>query len=90
MIERAPIEPLTLVVSPQEAMVLKYAHEAGADIDLVLRSANDSGQTLDTDMVTLQYIFDLYNMELPPRLPYGVTPLDLDEVQTAGGGERVQ
>jgi pilus assembly protein CpaB len=97
VIERASIEPLTLVVSPQDAMVLKYAQEAGADIDLVLRSANDSGQTVDTDTVTLQYIFDRYNMELPPRLPYGVTPplngLPLsaaDEVGAASGGERVE
>jgi len=70
---RAPVEPLTLVVTPQDAMVLKYAGELGASIDLVLRSAGDTDRTT-TDSVTLQYLFDQFNIELPPKLPYGVTP----------------
>jgi pilus assembly protein CpaB len=88
VIERASIEPLTLIVAHQDAMVLKYAQEVGADIDLVLRSAKDSGQAVDTDTVTLQYIFDRFNMELPPKLPYGVTPLD--GVEAVAGAERVE
>jgi Flp pilus assembly protein CpaB len=70
---RASIEPATLIVTPQDAMVLKYAEEVGASIDLVLRSAEDTGE-ITTEAVTLQYIFDRFDIELPPKLPYGVTP----------------
>lgn len=73
--ERARIEPLTLIVTPQDAMVLKYVEEIGASIDLILRSANDrDAGRITTESVTLQYIFDRFNIGLPPKLPYGVTP----------------
>ena len=90
---RAAVEPLTLVVTPQDAMVLKYAAEVGASIDLVLRSAGDTGQ-ITTESVTLQYVFERFDIKLPPKLPYGVTP-PLQSLQSsaaggvAGGGERV-
>jgi Flp pilus assembly protein CpaB len=93
---RAAVEPLTLVVTPQDAMVLKYAQEVGASVDLVLRSAGDTGQVA-TESVTLQYIIDRFNVELPPKLPYGVTPPlqalgsgATGAVGGGGGGEPVQ
>jgi len=91
---REPIQPLTLIVTPQDAMVLKYAQEVGANIDMVLRSAGDTGP-ITTDSITLQYVFDRFNVELPPKLPYGVTP-PLQSVQSSaesgggGGGEPVE
>jgi len=92
---RASVEPLTLIVTPQDAMVLKYAEELGANIDLVLRSAGDT-DPVTTDSVTLQYIFDRFNVEIPPKLPYGVSPplLELEPgaaggVESRGGGEEV-
>lgn len=93
--ERAAVEPLTLIVTPQDAMVLKYAEEVGASIDLVLRSTADADKVVTTDMVTLQYIFNRFKIELPPQLPYGVTPplksLPAGAASEAagGGGERV-
>lgn len=68
-----PIVPIpdivTLVLTRQDALVLKYSIEAGAEIDLVLRSARDHDQTdIVTDAVTLQYIIDFYNITEPPRL----------------------
>jgi len=72
---RGEIEPLTLIITLQDAMVLKYAEEIGASIDLVLRSPDDSDTGgITTESVTLQYIFDRFSIELPPSLPYGVTP----------------
>ncbi len=68
------VKPLTLAVSPQDAVALKYAQEIGANIDLVLRSISDANKTVDTESVTLQYLFERYNIEQPPKLPYGVTP----------------
>ena len=68
-------KPLTLIVTPQDAMVLKYAEESGASIDMILRSANDRDKgVISTESVTLKYIFDRFNIELPTKLPYGVTP----------------
>jgi len=70
---RAEVEPLTLVVTRQDAMVLDHALAAGARINLLLRPAGDTG-LVTTDSVTLQYIMDRFRIELPPKLPYGVTP----------------
>ena len=84
---RAAVEPLTLIVTPQDAMVLKYAGEVGASIDLVLRSAADTGQ-ITTDSVTLQYIFERFDIELPPKLPYGLTP-PLRSLQPGAAGAEV-
>jgi Flp pilus assembly protein CpaB len=82
---RAPVELVTLVVTPQDAMVLKYVEELGASVDLVLRSAGDT-DPVSTDSVTLQYIFGRFNIELPPKLPYGVTP-PRRELQPGAAGE---
>jgi pilus assembly protein CpaB len=91
--QRAAVESLTLIVTPQDAMVLKYAEETGASMDLVLRSARDRDKgTITTESVTLKYIFDRFNIELPPKLPYGVEPRLRDlrrgtsgEVEVGGG-----
>ena len=68
------VRPVTLVVSPQDAAVLKFMEESGASIDLVLRSAADGGRENTTESVTLQYLFEQFGIELPPKLPYGVQP----------------
>lgn len=72
--ERDDIMAVTVIVTPQDAMVLKYAEEIGASMDLVLRSADDANKVVATDSVTLQYVFERFNVEIPPKLPYGVTP----------------
>jgi Flp pilus assembly protein CpaB len=70
---RGDVEPVTLVVTPQDAIALKYALEIGADIDLVLRAVGDTA-SISTETVTLQYLFSRFNIEQPPKLPYGVEP----------------
>jgi Flp pilus assembly protein CpaB len=68
-------QPLLLVVSPQDALVLKWAGDAGAGMHLVLRSYADTGVRLpNTEPVTMQYMTDLFNIALPPDLDYGVDP----------------
>jgi Flp pilus assembly protein CpaB len=68
-------QPLVLVVSPQDALVLKWAGEAGAAFHVVLRSFADAGVRLpDTEAVTLQYMVDRFNIGLPPGLAYGYEP----------------
>ena len=39
-------------------------------LTLALRSAGDATKT-DTESVTLQYMFERFNIALPAKLPYG-------------------
>lgn len=66
---------ITLIMSRQNALVLKYSLEVGADIDFALRSAYDNDvQNVKTDSVTLQYLMDTYGVAEPPRLPLSFDP----------------
>jgi Flp pilus assembly protein CpaB len=68
-------QPLLLTVSPQDALVLKWAGEAGAAMHIALRSYSDAGVRLpDTEAVTFQYMVDRFSIGLPPVLPYGYEP----------------
>jgi Flp pilus assembly protein CpaB len=93
--EAAPAEPVkkavkwvTLAVTPQEAAVLKYAEETQASIDFVLRSAEDHAANVEfsTTAVTLEYIFARYNIETPPKLPYGINP-PVQDLRNGAAGE---
>jgi pilus assembly protein CpaB len=68
-----PVRPVTLAVSRQEAIALDYAQAIGARVNFVLRRADDESAST-TESVTLRYLMDQYNIELPPKLPQGVTP----------------
>jgi pilus assembly protein CpaB len=73
-----PIPPaiITLVVSPQDALVLNYVarlmekYPDTVQVTLALRSAGDASTT-ETESVTLQYMFERFNIALPAALPYG-------------------
>lgn len=68
-----PVRPVTLAVTRQEAIALDYAQAIGARINFVLRRAGDEA-TSSTQSVTLDYLMQQYDIELPPKLPHGVTP----------------
>lgn len=68
-----PPDIVTLIVSPQDAVTLNYLIYAGAEITLALRSASDTS-TSPTQAVTLQFLLDTYQIPVPARLPYGLTP----------------
>jgi len=74
----APALPqvLTLEVFPQDALVIKYAREMGAQLDLALRAPLDKDARFTTEAVTLQYLFEGFRIAIPPKLDYTV----------AGGG----
>ncbi|MCR4405953.1 MAG: Flp pilus assembly protein CpaB [Anaerolineae bacterium] len=63
-----------LVVSPQDALVLKWARENGALIDLALRSGVAGGDQdlFSTEPVTLEYMVRRFGMGPPPKLDYGL------------------
>src|SRR5690606_31105890 len=66
---------VTLVMTRQDALVMKYAVEQGALIDLVLRSAADDDiEDIVTDPVTLSYIINARNVTPPEKLPIALDP----------------
>lgn len=64
---------VTLIVTPQDTLVLNYLLLSGTKISLALRSSSDTG-IITTDPVTLQYIMEQKNIPAPNKLPYGVEP----------------
>ncbi len=81
---RGDVEPVTLLVSHQDALVIKYLLEIGADIDLAVRALGDESLAL-TEPVWLRYILDRYQIpavssDLPvaplqQRVPLILTPI---------------
>ncbi len=73
-----PPDTITLVVSPQDALVLNYIinlavrYPAAVNMTYVLRSAGDTTLT-ETESVTLQYMFERFKIALPQKLQYGLT-----------------
>lgn len=70
----APPEPpqyITVMLSPQDALVLKLARESGASIDLTVR-AQDDRQQFTTQQVTLDYILARFAIALPAKQPYSI------------------
>jgi hypothetical protein len=73
-LERSDIEPVTLLVTRQDAVVLKYLMEMGADLDFVLRPAGETATAI-TQPVWLLYILDKYQIpNTMPSLPVAPTP----------------
>lgn len=70
------IELVTLLVTREDALVLKYLHETGADLDLALRPAGVTGTVLQTQPIWFRYILDKY--QLPDAMPDDpVAPLEI-------------
>jgi pilus assembly protein CpaB len=72
-----PPDIITLVVSPQDAIVLNYLYRmaekypTGVEFAYALRSAGDTSR-VDTESVTLSYMFEKFNIALPAKLNYGL------------------
>jgi pilus assembly protein CpaB len=64
-------EYVTLMVTPQDALVLKLAREYGASIELAVR-AQDDAQQFVTQQVTLDYILARFGVALPAKQPYSL------------------
>jgi Flp pilus assembly protein CpaB len=65
---------ITLMVSPQDAVVLTYLLYSGSQITLTLRNPTDFDFTTTTDAATLQYLLSQYNIPVPAKLPYSLQP----------------
>lgn len=60
---------ITIMVSPQEAIVLTYLMNINASFNLVLRAPDDTTR-IETNAATLQYLLSQYQIPVPPKLPY--------------------
>jgi pilus assembly protein CpaB len=71
---------MTLIVRPQDAITLNYLQQTGAKLTLALRSAGDIDPAA-VEAVTLQYLFQTYNIPNPPKTNFGIEPR-LDNIPT--------
>lgn len=64
-------EVITLLVTPQDALVLRFLlekmDEGHARVALALRSEDDN-EVMQTEAVTLDYIMKRFNVQIPPKL----------------------
>jgi Flp pilus assembly protein CpaB len=77
--EAQPIrsKTLTLLLTQQNALVLKFARESGASIDLVLRGRDDH-DVVRTETVSLQYVMTRFDITVPPE-PLRYIPVSVSE-----------
>lgn len=73
---------ITLILSPQDVVTVKYLQEANAILTLALRSAGDL-QPINTQSVTLQFVLEQKNIQIPAKLPYGIYPSIRDQLLEA-------
>jgi len=66
------------MVSPQDAVVLKYFLRNDYVIDLALRSSQDE-ERHETEQVTLEYIMTRFRISPPTKLPYRLEQMELPE-----------
>ena len=76
--QNMPPDIITLVVSPQEAVTLKYLMDRQVPLTLALRAGGDTTK-LSSEAVTLTYVLDTYKVVVPAKLPYDIQPR-LDKV----------
>jgi Flp pilus assembly protein CpaB len=63
---------VSLAVTPQNALVLLWARQSGAYMELALRAAGDEAADHSTEAVTLQYMLTRFNIAVPPRIEFGI------------------
>jgi Flp pilus assembly protein CpaB len=75
--QQASAQPLpdivTLVVSPQEAVILAYMVYTNTPMYLTLRNTSDTLRQ-DTESATLQFLLSQLNIAVPVKLAYAITP----------------
>ncbi len=73
--QAAPAAPdvVTLIVTPQDAVTLKYLLDRQMVLTLVLRGADDTSP-LETEAVTLTYLLDEYRLVIPSKEPFDLAP----------------
>ena len=64
---------ISLVVDPQDAVTLTYMIYSNIPLNLTLRRGGDDSRA-STEAATLQFLLSQYNIPVPVKLAYGITP----------------
>jgi pilus assembly protein CpaB len=64
---------ITLIVDPQDAITLTYMIYSNIPLNLTLRRGGDDSRQA-TEAATLQFLLSQYNIPVPVKLAYGMTP----------------
>jgi Flp pilus assembly protein CpaB len=69
-----PVLPsiITLAVTPQDALVLLWARQTGAYMEMALRAAGEEEAEHVTEAVTLQYMLTRFNIAIPPKIEFAI------------------
>ncbi|MCZ2126429.1 MAG: hypothetical protein LC099_01490 [Anaerolineales bacterium] len=65
----APMDLVTLIVTPQDSITLSYLRYTKAQITLTLRNPSDQAR-IATEAATMQFLLSQYNIPVPGKLPY--------------------
>ncbi len=68
-----PPDIVTLIVSPQDAIILTYLTYTKAIMTMTLRNPSDQSRQA-TEAATLQFLLSQYNIPVPAKLPYTMEP----------------
>ncbi|MCX8061284.1 MAG: Flp pilus assembly protein CpaB [Anaerolineales bacterium] len=66
-------EFVSIIVNPQDALMLTYLMANGAQFTFHLRSAGDNSR-IQIEAETLQHYLNKYNIPIPVKLPFGLEP----------------
>ncbi|WP_420629278.1 SAF domain-containing protein [Candidatus Leptofilum sp.] len=66
-----PPDVIVVALQPQQQLLLRYAVEVNAQVFFALRGVND-GQLYSVENMTLDFLLERFNVEIPPNLGYSV------------------
>lgn len=69
-----PDDVVVVALQPQQQLLLRYAVGVNAQVFFALRGVND-GQLYSVENMTLDYLLERFNVEIPPNLGYSVETL---------------
>ncbi len=67
----SPADVVVVALQPQQQLLLRYAVEVNAQVFFALRGVND-GQLYSVENMTLDFLLERFNVEVPPNLGYSV------------------
>lgn len=79
-----PDDVVVVALQPQQQLLLRYAVGVNATVFFALRGIND-GQLYSVENMTLDFLLERFNVEVPPNLGYSVETLVREVTPTPTG-----
>jgi hypothetical protein len=79
-----PDDVVVVALQPQQQLLLRYAVGVNAQVFFALRGVND-GQLYSVENMTLDFLLERFNVEVPPNLGYSVETLVREVTPTPTG-----